>query len=363
MRFHCFLALAACLLTAASASHADDPFAFTEEDARAASADYAQYCALCHGADREGYANDDAPSLRSKSLIRSGFPIHMGMAIAYGRRGTPMGGYLDEIGGPFDRERLGRLLTWLAEMVDAEPVDLPFDPVPGDVDLGRAIYDEQCAICHGGSGEGALGPAIGNPSMLALTTDAFIRYAIEHGRDGTQMPAFGEVLSAEEIDSVTAFLRTRATGWQVERPVLKTPPAPGEYVLNPQGDAPAFDLKDGRYVKAADLNRALEEGRRMVLLDTRVPSMWQVAHIEGSVPIPYYTDRFEGVAANLPDDGTWIVSYCECPRAAAETVDYRLRQRGFKNTAVLWEGIQGWVALGFPVSMGQASAPQAASQN
>ena len=91
----------------------------------------------------------------------------------------------------------------------------------------------------------------------------------------------------------------------------------------------------------------------MVLLDTRVTSMWQMAHIEGSVPIPYYHDDFEGVAKDLPTDGTWIVTYCECPRAAAESVNRKLLKQGFQNTAVLWEGIQGWVSLGYPVSVGQ----------
>jgi rhodanese-related sulfurtransferase len=81
--------------------------------------------------------------------------------------------------------------------------------------------------------------------------------------------------------------------------------------------------------------------------------MWQIAHIEGSVPIPYYTGNFEGVAEDLPDDGTWIITYCECPRAAAESVNRKLRARGFANTAVLWEGIQGWVSLGYPVAVGQ----------
>jgi hypothetical protein len=36
---------------------------------RYASGMYAKYCALCHGKDREGYAADFAPSLRSHSLM------------------------------------------------------------------------------------------------------------------------------------------------------------------------------------------------------------------------------------------------------------------------------------------------------
>lgn len=325
-----------------------------EEEKAAAAADYQQYCSLCHGADREGYANDDAPSLRSESLMRSGYPTHILYAVAYGRRGTPMGGYFDEIGGPLNRTDLYRLIRWLKEQVGVDFIDLPLEPVSGDVELGREVYEIHCAACHGDNGEGDIGPAIGNPAMLALTTDAFLKYAIENGRDGTQMVSFRDTLTEEEINGVTAFLRSRSSGWTVEKPVLRSPPPVKDYILNPGSPPPEFELKDGTYVMSEDLNRALEEKRRLVLLDTRVPSMWQMANIEGSVPIPYYSGNFDGVAEDLPTDGTWIVIYCECPRAAAESVNFKLQERGFKNTAVLWEGIQGWVALGYPVSVGQS---------
>ena len=65
-----------------------------------------------------------------------------------------------------------------------------------------------------------------------------------------------------------------------------------------------------------------------------------------------------GLARDLPADGTWIVVYCECPRAAAESVTRKLRAAGFANTAVLWEGINGWVALGYPVFSGQAGSSE-----
>jgi len=330
------------------------------DEVAAAEADYQKYCALCHGADREGYANDEAPSLRSKSLIRSGFPRQMRYTVAYGRRGTPMGAYFDEVGGPLNQADMYRLLRWLKEQVDAEPIYMPWDAVTGDAALGEKIYGERCAVCHGENGEGDIGPAIGNPAMLSITTDAFLRYAIENGRDGTEMVAFSEILTPDEIDAVTRFLRSRATGWTAETPVLRSPPTVDEYILNPDGDAPRFELKDEMYVYSSDLDRALKEKRRMVLLDSRVTSMWQMANIEGSVPIPYYHDDFDGVAKNLPTDGTWIVTYCECPRAAAESVTHQLRERGFTHTAVLWEGIQGWVSLGYPVFVGQSTEAQPA---
>lgn len=328
----------------------------TAAEAAAAGANYQKYCALCHGTDREGYVNDHAPSLRSESLLSSGLPHHLAAATAYGRLGTPMGGYLDEIGGPMTMDEIYGVLLWLYNQEKVDLVRLPQDPVQGDVALGATVYGRECAECHGAEGEGAVGTALGNPVMLSMSTDHFLRYAIEKGREGTEMPSFSETLTAGEIDAVTAFLRSRATGWSADEPVLRSPPAPEEYIINPDAAAPEWDLKDDLYVMSADLLKALEEGRRMVILDTRVMSMWQMAHIEGAVPIPYYYDDLDALARDLPTDGTTIVLYCECPRAAAESVNRKLVSLGFENTAVLWEGIGGWVSLGYPTSQGKAGA-------
>jgi mono/diheme cytochrome c family protein/rhodanese-related sulfurtransferase len=325
-----------------------------EAETARADGNYRKYCVLCHGADRQGHVNDHAPSLRSMTLMGAGF-YERAMTIAYGRRGTPMAGFLDEVGGPMSMLEIYQLNAWLEEQVGVESLDLPLDAVHGDTALGGEIYARECTACHGENGEGGIGTALGNPVMLSLTSDHFLRHTIVHGRDGTPMPAFGERLSDAEIDAVTAFLRSRATGWSVEKPVFRAPPKETDWVLNPKGPAPAFSLQDGLYVSAASLNDALEASRRMVILDTRAMSMWQMANIEGSVPIPYYFDDSRDLYARLPNDGTWIVTYCECPRAAAESVTRRLRKQGFTNTAVLWEGIQGWVSLGYPVARGETT--------
>jgi len=326
----------------------------TSEQAASAAADYQQYCALCHGEDRQGHVNDHAPSLRSRSLLEAGVQERF-LAMGYGRPGTPMAGFFEEIGGPLNKEQLFHLTLWLQDQAGVEQIVLPLETITGDIEAGKRIYADQCSECHGATGEGVTGTALGNPAMLSVTTDHFIRHAIVNGRQGTKMAAFREKLNSGEIDAVTAFIRSRATGWEVHKPVFRTPPTADEYVLNPNGEPPEFELKDELYVMSKDLNEALEDKRRLVLLDTRSMSMWQMAHIEGSVPLPYYYDDVTRVADDLPRDGTWIVSYCECPRAAAEYVNKQLVGLGFKNTAVLWEGAYGWVGLGYPMSRGETT--------
>ncbi len=280
----------------------------------------------------------------------------MYLATAYGRFGTPMAAYVDDMGGPMTKYEISYLVQWLQSQVETEPYTHDYGLISGDIELGKVVYAEHCASCHGRAGEGGTGTALGNPAMLSLTTDKFIRHAIEYGRDSTEMVAFGEILSAKEIDGVTAFLRSRSTGWTLEKPVLRPLPEAGDYVLNPNSPKAKFDLKDNLYVMAADLLKALQDMKRIVVLDTRSLSRWQIYNIEGSIPIPYYADFGDigDFLKDMPDDGTMIVTYCECPRSAARRVNEMIREHGFENTAVLWEGIGGWVSLGYPVFRGES---------
>ncbi len=326
------------------------PRKLTAEQAKVAAANYKKYCVLCHGEDRQGHVNDHAPSLRSKSLFESGVPHAILRPLSYGREGTAMGGYLDEIGGPMSLSETWDLTYWLFEQSGVKRVALTTKPVHGDIKRGEQIYQKDCASCHGVKGEGITAPALGNQSALAHNTDDFIRYAIQNGREDTPMVAFAGKLSVEDIDNVTAFLRSRASGWEMTKPVLKQLPTPDKYVINPKGDNPDFKLSDGMYVSSVDLLAALKAKQKMVLLDTRVTSVWQTAHIEGSIPLPYYAD-LDTIVEDLPKD-VQIVAYCSCPRAAAASVVRKLRRRGFSNTSVLYEGIFGWMHLGYPVMRG-----------
>lgn len=317
------------------------------EQAATAAANYQKYCVLCHGENREGHKNDHAPSLRAKSLFESGVPHSILRPISYGRGGTAMGGYLDEMGGPMTLDEVWDLTYWLFWQSGAQRIKLSENPVQGDIIRGEQVYQENCASCHGKNGEGVNAPALGNQSALAHNKDEFIRYAIENGRQDTPMVAFDEKLSAADIDNVTAFIRSKASGWKAEKVMLSAMPNPDQYILNPENDDPVFTLDQGMYVSSKDLYQAILDKKKMVLLDTRVASVWQRAHIEGAIPFPYYTE-LEGHLKDLPKD-VQIVGYCSCPRAATEYVVKQLRELGYSKTAVLYEGIFGWMNFGYPV--------------
>lgn len=344
----CFLLLVTGVFSAAQA--AEDRLDTTQ--VAVAAELYQQYCALCHGDDRAGYQADHAPSLKSHSLLSTGYPRFMYTTVAYGRANTAMEGYSTEMGGPLDRTQIRLLLRWLMESEDVHPVTLDEDArVEGDAQQGKALYAQHCASCHGADGQGITAPSLGDPALLANASDAFLNYAIVNGRDGTPMVSFADTLEEGEINAVVAFLRSQASGWKPEPPTLVEPPAPADYVLNPDGEEPEFTLREGRYVPAAEVVQALADKRRFILLDTRPASAWQRSHIPGAVPMPYYREG-DSAGENLPNDGTWIVAYCACPHAASDYVINNLQKLGYRNTAVIDEGILVWTAMGLPVTAG-----------
>lgn len=321
---------------------------------------YKRYCSVCHGREREGYGADNAPSLRSHSLIATtqipksshNFLVH---TIAYGRSGTAMAPYLKEQGGPLDEEDIEMLIVWLREKSGVKkPIEMSTDPVMGNGSIGKKLYAKHCISCHGANGEGISAPALANPLFLATASDAFIQYTISEGRDGTPMSAYKDSISKMEIEGLTAFIRSRASGWNAPTAIKITEPRPENYVLNPNKKAPTFALREGLYLSAEQLLKAIKDSARLIILDARSKAAWHQTHIPGSISIPYYQDP-DSFLKLFPNDGTWIVAYCACPHAVSTSVVNSLRRQGYKNTAVLDEGILVWAQRGYPVKFGQGN--------
>ncbi|MFK7986491.1 MAG: c-type cytochrome [Sandaracinaceae bacterium] len=323
---------------------------------------YAQYCALCHGAEGEGYAADNATRLRGQDLLRTGSDAFFETAIARGRPGTAMGGYIRDRGGPLDEVQVGELVQFIRAWQREPALDLPDTPIEGDAEHGAHLYETHCQACHGVLADGGTSAqSLNRWSFLSTVSDSFLRYAIEHGRPDTPMPAFGETLSDTEQNDLVAFLRAFEEEPNHLPEHLAPPPLADMPLLrHPDGDAPSFTLREGRYVPATEVLTALQAEQRFVLLDARATSDWLIRRIPGSLPVPYYmvTSRdphdpdMAPLAARLPRDGTWIVAYCGCPHAASGAVMDALRELGFENTAVLDEGVYHWIDEGYPTEEG-----------
>jgi mono/diheme cytochrome c family protein len=125
-------------------------------------------------------------------------------------------------------ERMDESLRWRmsrhrAFMQDGVPAAYqgarnPMARTPETIAAGGAIYAEECATCHdpSGTGHGDAGLALyPSPALLAelirmpQAADEYLLWAISEGGEpfGTQMPAFKEVLSAEQIWQVITYMR------------------------------------------------------------------------------------------------------------------------------------------------------------
>ncbi len=346
------VALVALGRSAAAAAPAPGPPAQLEGAAL-----YAKYCALCHGARGQGYAADHANALANQQFLIAASDPFLGWAIAYGRPGTPMAAFGKDRGGPLDHGQVSKIIHFIRSWQQSPPIALKEGLIPGQPARGEKIFAAQCAVCHGPRGKGKTAPSLNNPVMLATASDSYLRYAIAEGRAGTPMPAFKGKLSADKLDDVTAYLRSlyRKLEWKT---VPETPPPITQIIINPKGPPPSFPpLREGLYVGVDKVQAELRRGARLVLLDARPTSDWMLAHIPGALPVPYYD--VDKMVSSLPRDDTFIVAYCSCPHAASGQVVSELRSRGFKNTAVLDEGIFVWMERGYPVTTGTGDSPPA----
>ena len=85
--------------------------------------------------------------------------------------------------------------------------------------LGKKLYEQNCASCHGvtGVGDGEAGKSL-NPrpaniatfSRMPMATDSYLYWTIAEGGApiGTAMPPFRETLKEEDIWKIITYLRT-----------------------------------------------------------------------------------------------------------------------------------------------------------
>jgi mono/diheme cytochrome c family protein len=81
-----------------------------------------------------------------------------------------------------------------------------------DPEAGQAIYDKQCASCHGADGKGASSmpgiPDLADPARMAKKTDRELLQIIVNGKEGTRMPPWGRVLDERDRKNVLSFIRS-----------------------------------------------------------------------------------------------------------------------------------------------------------
>jgi len=85
-------------------------------------------------------------------------------------------------------------------------VTSPLRAQEGDVEAGAAVYEENCATCHGEKLR-ATGAA---PDLKGLGADQRAKFDMMVSQGKGQMPSWEGVLSDDEKASVWAYIRARA---------------------------------------------------------------------------------------------------------------------------------------------------------
>ncbi len=78
----------------------------------------------------------------------------------------------------------------------------------GDVENGKKLFGEYCAVCHGYDGQGRVGASLAG-WFSSIDPEAFVKATVSDGVAGT-MPAFaqskGGPLADQEIDDIAAYV-------------------------------------------------------------------------------------------------------------------------------------------------------------
>jgi cytochrome c oxidase cbb3-type subunit 3/ubiquinol-cytochrome c reductase cytochrome c subunit len=323
----------------------------TETEGRGATI-YHRMCAVCHGANGEGYAADDAPAIANPRFLSVVSDHFLETTIGNGRTGTTMSAWSSARGGPLGYKEINDVVAYLRTFERYPHVTVDDSPPHADGKAGFKTYDARCRACHGDKGVGGPYVHIGDPDLLAAAGNGMLRETITHGRDGTLMPAFGRELGPDGVDSLVAALRL----WQADAPRTarpappKPPPLPlGPVPLNPKGPEPKDFQTQPQTTKADIVKRELDRGARMALLDARAQSDYLGEHIKGAVSVPFFDP--DPYISQLPRDA-WLVCYCACPHAESGQLARKLVEKGFTKVTILDEGLGVWRARKYGTSSG-----------
>ena len=185
-----------------------DLAAFAVAGGRAA---FADNCAPCHGAGGAG-AKGGFPSLADDEWIWGGDPDAIQRTVAFGIRSA----HPETRQSQMPRFGIDGLLT-PAQISDTAEFVLSLSgraSIPAAAERGRAVYAEQCAVCHGAEGRGIaeLGaPSLADQIWLYGGDKAAIEQSIQVARGGV-MPPWADRLDEATIRMLTLYVHQLGGG-------------------------------------------------------------------------------------------------------------------------------------------------------
>lgn len=164
---------------------------------QAGAASYAKHCAICHGDQREGNLPGFPPLL---DVSRQLTPQQIESLIHTGKGRMPAFPKLSQ-------QEMSSLLRFITA---SEPSTGESNGSASLAEVGRHLFQRNCAFCHGRDAAGGeTGPDLTRSKLvLADVNGNRISDVIRNGRPGTKMPAFR--LSNDEMRSLAVFIHHQA---------------------------------------------------------------------------------------------------------------------------------------------------------
>lgn len=204
---------------------------------------YGHFCQICHGDRGQGVSSSEMagiPRDLTTPQAQAGLTRErLVNAISHGQHGPITAGFADRLSA----ENIGAVVDYIRKVLIPDLAKLESEPASGtqagisgsqaapnmkadmsaplpkglvgNAQLGEQFYMANCATCHGKNGD-AQGPRAYfiNPKVRSFQ-DEYARgmlnrptifKSVTMGRQGTEMPAWGKVLSEQEIANVTEFV-------------------------------------------------------------------------------------------------------------------------------------------------------------
>ncbi len=78
-------------------------------------------------------------------------------------------------------------------------------PTAANLARGKKLFEGQCALCHGQTGQGGRGPSLARPKLIRAADKAAVVRLIQNGIPGTEMGGFWQ-MTQHEMRQVAAYV-------------------------------------------------------------------------------------------------------------------------------------------------------------
>ncbi len=247
---------------------------------------FAQNCAPCHGETGGG----DGPSASGLSFPPTAFsdPEAVSELAPTDWFDVTKNGRMERMMPPWSN-RLSDQEIW-----DTVAYAWSLHTSRAQIEMGKAVYDQSCASCHGPDGKGNGAPGMIDFTDFAATSpvsQAAWAQVVAAGRDA--MPAFGDTLSDAERAAALEYVRSLSAG-----PMFRAPLAPGQGVIT----GTVVNATTGAPVENLSVTLGLFDGAELIEEKVTATDVTGFYRFEGlsTDPNAVYIARVEYPEGQLP---------------------------------------------------------------